>query len=163
MVAEDGKCPDEGSAVGMQLCQGNVDLSKKHPLKAIEREALPNAFEYCLVEEKEGFPVVGAVINGNRFTSCTRANGDVGVMFSPERSTFEVRFTIQVIPPVSKGGQGGGFSEEFVRGSRVQRLIINARRRKVGSDFRLCHDERKLRKTKKGRNKVSVRGNYGVK
>jgi len=111
-----------------------------------------------LVEEEEWLPVVEAVINANKFTSCTRANGDVGIMFSPERSTFKVGFTIQVSLPVSKSGNGGGFSKKVIRGPGVQGLIVDARRRKVGSDFRSRHDGRKLRKTKKGRNKGSERG-----
>ena len=109
-------------------------------------------------EEEEWFPVVGAIINTNRFTSYARVNGDVGVVFPPERSTLKIGLTIQVSPPVRKGGQGGGFSEEFVRDPGVQRCIIDARRKRVGSDFRSRHDERKLRKTKKGRNKGSARG-----
>ena len=113
----------------------------------------------CLVEEEEWLPVVGVVIYTNRFTLYTRANRDVGVTFPPECSTFKVGFTIQVCPPVSKGGKGGGFSEEVVRSPREQGLIVDARRRRVGSDFCSRHDERKLRKTRKGRNKGSARGN----
>jgi len=61
-------------------------------------------------------------------------------------------------PPVSKGGEGGGFSEKVVRSPGVQGPIVDARRRRVGSDFCSRHDERKLRKTRKGRNKGSARG-----
>jgi len=53
-----------------------------------------------------------------------------------------------VCPPVSKRGKGGGFSEEFVRSPGVQGTIVDARRRRVGSDFCSRHDERKLRKNK---------------
>jgi len=111
-----------------------------------------------LVEEEEWLPVVGSVIYTNRLTLYTRASRDVGVTFPLERSTFKVGFTIQVCPPVNKGGEGGGFSEEIVGGPGVQGLIIDARRRRVGSDFCSRHDERKLRKTRKGRNKGSARG-----
>jgi len=111
-----------------------------------------------LVEEKESLPVVGAIIYANRFTLYTRAIGDVSVTLPPERSTLEVGFTVQVSPPVSKRGEGGGFSEEVVRSPGVQGPIVDARRRRVGSDFCLRHDERKLRKTRKGRNKGSARG-----
>jgi len=111
-----------------------------------------------LVEEKEGFPIVGAVIYTNRFTLYTRANGDLSVALPPKRFTLEVGFTVQVCPPVSKGGEGGGFSEKVVGSPGVQGPIVDARRRRVGSEFCSRHDERKLRKTRKGRNKGSARG-----
>jgi len=63
-----------------------------------------------------------------------------------------------VSPPVNKGGQGGGLGEQFVEGPRVQRFIIDTRRRRVDSNFRSRHDEREQGKTKKGRNKGSTRG-----
>jgi len=110
-----------------------------------------------LVEEEEWLPVVGAVIYTNRFTLYIRVNGDIGVTFPPERSTFKVGFTIQVCPPVGKGGEGGGFNEEVIRSPGAQGLIVDARRRRVGRDFCSRHDERELRKTRKGRNKGSAR------
>ena len=119
---------------------------------------MPDPIEDGLVEEKEGLPVVGSIIYTNRFTLCTRANEDVCITLPPEWSTFKVGFTIQVCPLVSKGGEGGGFSEEIVRSLGVQGPIVDARRRRVGSDFCSRHDERKLRKTRKGRNKGLARG-----
>ena len=111
-----------------------------------------------MVEEKEWLPVVGTIIYANRFTLYTRANGDVSVTLPPELSTFEVGFTIQVCPLVNKRYEGGGFSEEVDRSLGVQGPIVDARRRGVGSDFCSRHDERKLRKIGKGRNKGSARG-----
>ena len=61
-------------------------------------------------------------------------------------------------PRISKRGKGGGFGEKVLRGLGVQGLIVDARRRRVGSDFCSHHDERELRKTRKGRNKGSTRG-----
>jgi len=111
-----------------------------------------------LVEEKEWVPVVGTIIYANRFTLYTRADGDVSVTLPPERSTFEVGFTIQVRPPISKRGEEGGFSEEVVGSPRgTGGPIVDARRRRVGSDFCSRHGERKLRKTRKGINKCSTR------
>jgi len=63
-----------------------------------------------------------------------------------------------VSPPASNGGYGGGLGEEFVRSPGVQGFVADARWRRIGSDFSLRHDEGKLRKTKKGRNKGSTRG-----
>jgi len=83
VVAEYGENPDEGPTVGMQLSRGHVNFSEKLPLKTGEGETFPDAFEYGLVEKEEGFPIVGAVIDTNRFPRCARVNKDVGIMFSP--------------------------------------------------------------------------------
>jgi len=62
-----------------------------------------------------------------------------------------------VCPPVSQRGKGGGFSKKVIRSPGVQGLIVDARRRRVGSNFCSRHDEGKLRKTRKGRNKGSTK------
>jgi len=102
-----------------------------------------------LVKKEERLPVIGAVIDTNRFPPCARANGDVGIMFSVECSAFKVGFTVQVSPPISKGGQGGGFNEKFVRGPGVQGFVTDARRWRVGCGFRSRHGQESWeRKTK---------------
>jgi len=63
-----------------------------------------------------------------------------------------------VCPSVSERGEGEGFSEEVMGSPGVQEPIVDARRRRIGSDFCSRHDGRKLRKTRKGRNKGSTRG-----
>jgi len=93
-----------------------------------------------LIEEKEWFTIVGAIFHANRFALYTGTNRDVSTTLSPERSTLEIRFAVQVCPLVSERGEGGGFSEEVVRSPGVQGPIVDARRR-VGGDFCSCHDE----------------------
>jgi len=63
-----------------------------------------------------------------------------------------------VCPPGSERGEGGGFSEEVIGSPWVQGPIVHARRRCIGSDLCSRHNERKLRKTRTGRNKGSARG-----
>jgi len=46
-----------------------------------------NTFEHCRVEE-EWFPTIRTAINADRFARCAGANGDIGIMPSPEGSTL---------------------------------------------------------------------------
>jgi len=94
-----------------------------------------------LIEEKEWFTIIGAVVYTNGFTLYTGTNRDVSIALSPERSTLEIRFAVQVCPLVSERGEEGGFSEDFVGSPGLQGPIVDTRRRRVGSDFRSCHDE----------------------
>jgi len=55
---------------------------------------LSNAFEYCLVEEEEWFPAIQTVVNADRFARCAGANGDIGIMPSPEGSTLASRSVV---------------------------------------------------------------------
>jgi len=103
-----------------------------------------------LVKKEERIPVIGAVIDTNRFARCARANGDVEIMFSPERSAFKVGFTVQVSPPISKGGQGRGFSEKFIGGPGVQGFVTDARRWRVGCGFRSRHGQESWERKSKG-------------
>jgi len=72
-----------------------------------------------LVEEEKWFTVIGTVFHSYRFALYTRANRDVSITFSPERSTLEVRLAVQVSPPVCDRGKGEGFSKKIIRGPRV--------------------------------------------
>jgi len=65
---------------------------------------LPNALEDSLIEEEEWFTVVGAVVHGHGFALYAGANRDVSITLSPERPTLEIRFAVQVCPPVSERG-----------------------------------------------------------
>jgi len=80
---------------------------------------LPNALEDSLIEEKEWFTVIGAVVHAHGFALYTGANRDVCITLFPECPTLEVGFAVQVCSPVSKRGKGGGFSEELIRSPRV--------------------------------------------
>jgi len=84
VVAEDREGPDEGPAVGMQLGRGHVKLCKQLPFEAVEGESLTDAFEHPLVKEKEWLPVIGVVVNADRFANCARENGDIGSMYPPK-------------------------------------------------------------------------------
>jgi len=83
-ATENGEGPNKGPAVGMQLGRGHVELFKQLPFEVVERELLPDAFEHRLIEEEEGLPIVGAVIDTYRFASYTGADGDVSIVYPPE-------------------------------------------------------------------------------
>jgi len=55
MVAKDGKGPDEGPAVGMQLGRGNVNFSKERALEPREWQVKLDPLEDCGVHKEEGF------------------------------------------------------------------------------------------------------------
>ena len=55
VVAQDGKGPNEGPTVGMQLGRGHVNFGKECALEPCEWQAKLDPLEDCGVHEEEGF------------------------------------------------------------------------------------------------------------
>ena len=84
IAAKDREGPDEGPVVGMQLGRGHVELCEQLPFEVTKRESLIDTLEYRLVKEKERLPVIGAVINADRFASCAGANRVICIVYPPK-------------------------------------------------------------------------------
>ena len=140
MIAEDGEGPHKGPAVGMQLGRGNIYFGQQLPLEAGKRKALRNTLKDRLIEEEEGFSLVGTVVYTHGFTLCAGVNRDIGVALSPKRPTLELRLAIQVHPPVCDQRKGGCFSKEFIGCPGIHGLVVGIGWR-VRGGLRLCHDE----------------------
>ena len=94
VIAKDGEGPHKGPAVGMQLGRGNVYFGQQLPLVAGKGKALSNTLKDRLIEEEEGFSLVGTVFYAHGFALRTGANRDIGIALSPKRPIQELGLAV---------------------------------------------------------------------
>jgi len=123
---------------------------------------LPNTLEDGLIKEKEWFTIIGAVVYTNGFTLDTGTNRDVSIALSPERSTLEIRFAVQVCPPVSERCERGGFREELIGSPGYKGLELMLGGGGLTVTFVRTMMKKAKTKQRKEESKGSARGNYGV-
>ena len=114
VITQDGECPHEGPAVGMQLGRGHVNLCQEGPLEACEWQVELNPFENGGVEEEEGLSVVDMIVSTYEFALCTGTNRDKCVALSPKDTPYAVRLFVLMLPYILVGGLGEEFNGGFV-------------------------------------------------
>jgi len=107
--------PYKGPAVGVQLGRGHVDFRQECLLKTRERQTEFYLLEDSGVEEEEGFPVVGAIISGHRFTLRAWPNGYIYITFFRKDAAHTGSLVLPVLYHVSTGSERGSLGKEFVR------------------------------------------------
>jgi len=78
----------------MQLGRSHVQFREELPLEVVKGKTLPYALEHRLVKEEERLPVVGAIVNTNRFAGSARANINISIVFPPKRFPYRVAITM---------------------------------------------------------------------
>jgi len=140
VVAQDGKGPNEGPAVGMQLGRGHVNFSKEHALEPREWQVKFDLLEDFGVHEEEGFFRVCAIIDAYRFAFPTRLDRDIHIVFPPEYTKLIIRLVFLIGLYVFVGGYLGSFSHEVIISPMIDGSVINGGKR-VRCGFGTSHRE----------------------
>jgi len=105
VAAEDGKGPDEGPVVGMQLGRGHVNFCEERTLKPREWEAKLELLEDGgQVHEEKGFFKVCAIVDTHGLPFPARSNLHKPIMLPPDDVELFVGLAFFVRIHVLKGG-----------------------------------------------------------